>query len=252
MQTYKFFGFLLCGFIGIAHADLGIMTDPSEISAKNGAASIGITDIYDHPNQVPNGKMYVPVEYNRTSAEGNGTEHDPNVAGSTKNDIDYISLDQLKGVKGDQGLNGLNGSKGDKGDKGDKGVIDQAVLNTINNSISNETNARISNDTIIQKNIDAANQRVGHVEDRVSDLERTKVILDGSLRLADGKHLSIYFFDAYNWFDRRNDSFGIRFVAKLGHSYEETLIEHQQEEMRHLRLMLLRLSERMDNSHAGL
>ena len=48
----------------------------------------------------------------------------------------------------------------------------------------------------------------------------TKVLLSGDLRIWDLKHASLYFFDNYNWFDRHNDSFGVRVSFKLGDSYE--------------------------------
>lgn len=123
--------FILAASSTFAFADLGIMDTPSETTAKNGAASAGITQVYDHPDQSPNGQFVVPVQYNRTNAEGNGAEHDPN--NSKKNDIDYVPLSQLKGAAGTNGADGAvgntgaNGSKGDtgetgqKGDKGDKG-----------------------------------------------------------------------------------------------------------------------------------
>lgn len=101
---------------GTAHADLGIMDTVSEAAAKNGAAGVGITQIYDHPNQPPNGQFVVPVQYNRTNAEGNGAEHDGN---DTKpNDIDYVPLTQLKGATGAQGGQGTQGIQGVQGDIG--------------------------------------------------------------------------------------------------------------------------------------
>lgn len=102
-----------------AFADLGIMDTASETSAKTSA---GVSQIYDHPADAPNGQFVVPVQYNRTVAEGNGTEHDSN--DPKPNDIDYIPLNQLKGATGSQGntgTSGVAGSTGAKGEKGDKG-----------------------------------------------------------------------------------------------------------------------------------
>jgi len=244
-------------FITRAKADLGIMDTASEIAAKTEASNNGISQIYDHPNQPGNGTYYVPIEYNRTNAEGNGAEYDGD--NSKKNDIDYIPLSELKGEqgiqgvkgdKGDQGIQGVkgdkgntgnsgtNGSKGDKGDKGDKGAVDEETLNTINNNIANETNTRITNDTKITNLVKDTNKRVDNLEGRISDLEETKVILDGSLRLADSKWVSVYMFDAYNWMKRRNDSYGVRFVIKCGDSYEETLIKKQQSKINQLESMI--------------
>lgn len=119
-----------------AHADLGlnfpIVTDSvNEYNAKAGASGLGITTIYDHPTQAPQGQMYVPVQYNRAGDPAAG-EQDPNAPANTT-DIDYVPLSQLKGqagsagttgaqgTQGQQGVKGDTGAKGDKGDKGEPG-----------------------------------------------------------------------------------------------------------------------------------
>lgn len=119
---------LLCSLTTVGYADLGIMDTASESAAKNEAQSIGISTVYDHPADSSNGQFVVPVQYNRTNAEGNGTEHDANDA--KKNDIDYIPLSQLKGAtgtagvagsQGDTGAQGVQGNKGNNGAKGEAG-----------------------------------------------------------------------------------------------------------------------------------
>lgn len=111
---------VLCALMStFGYADLGVMDTISEISAKNEAKNIGVSIIFDHPNQISNGQYVVPVEYNRTNAEGNGTEFDPNYAG--KSDIDYIPLSQLKGAKGDTGTTGNTGATGQIGAMGFRG-----------------------------------------------------------------------------------------------------------------------------------
>lgn len=221
MKNKYLIAFLFSTMLRLSYGDLGIMDTPSEIAAKTEASNSGVTQIYDHPDQSPNGKYYVPVEYNRTNAEGNGQEHDAD--NSKKNDIDYIPLSELKGAKGD---------------KGETGSVDESVVNNINTNISNETNSRITADTNLTNNLKTTNERVDNLDGRVNDLERTKVILDGSLRLADSKHVTVYMFDAYNWMQRRNDSYGVRFVVKLGKSYEETLLEKQELKIRQLERLI--------------
>lgn len=103
----------------LAYADLGIMDTTSEANAKNAASGLGITQVYDHPNDVGNGQYVIPVQYNRTNSEGNGTEHDAN--DSKPNDIDYIPLDQMKGAKGDVGTTGVQGQTGKNGKDGKDG-----------------------------------------------------------------------------------------------------------------------------------
>lgn len=136
----------------LAHADLGILDNPKEVQAKTGASSIGITQIYDHPNQVSNGQFYVPITYNGN----NGAESDPHFSNS---DIDYVPLNQLKGAngatgaagaigaagtagtngsKGDTGEAGTKGSQGDKGDKGDSGKPGDDGENRLNVNVGAE------------------------------------------------------------------------------------------------------------------
>lgn len=114
---------LLMGVVS-AFADMGInypsVTDsPNEYNAKAGADSLGITTVYDHPTQAPNGQFYVPVEYNRPGDPAAG-EQDPNAPHNTT-DIDYIPLAQLKGAQGAAGASGAAGSKGDVGATGQNG-----------------------------------------------------------------------------------------------------------------------------------
>lgn len=105
---------------GAARGDLGIQDTASEAAAKGEAATLGVTQVYDHPADAPNGQYVVPVQYNRTSVEGNGTEHDPNDA--SRNDIDYIPLSQVKGAAGPAGQAGTDGTPGARGTKGDTGA----------------------------------------------------------------------------------------------------------------------------------
>lgn len=122
----------IIGFVALPlRADLGIADTASESAAKGELSSLGVTTLYDHPADAPNGQYVIPVEYNRTAAEGSGGEHDAN--DGKNNDIDYVPVSQLKGaagaagtqgtrgVQGDQGIQGVKGDKGDKGDTGDNG-----------------------------------------------------------------------------------------------------------------------------------
>lgn len=110
---------LLLTIAGTSFAGLGIMDTVNETLAKTGASNLGILDVYDHPSDVSKGQFYVPVQYNRTNAEGNGAEFDPNT--STKTDIDYIPLAQLKGAQGAQGTAGDTGAAGSNGKNGNDG-----------------------------------------------------------------------------------------------------------------------------------
>lgn len=110
---------LMLAVAGDSFAGLGIMDTVNETLAKTGASSLGVLDVYDHPADVSKGQFYVPVQYNRTNAEGNGAEFDPNT--STKTDIDYIPLSQMKGMQGAQGVQGTEGTAGARGVQGQTG-----------------------------------------------------------------------------------------------------------------------------------
>lgn len=134
--------FILFSLTTVGYADLGlnypVVSDSlNEYNAKSGANGLGITTVYDHPNQAPQGEFYVPITYNRAGDPG-AAEQDPNSAHNTT-DIDYVPLAQLKGATGQTGAQGTQGSagsngaqgatgsqgvqgtKGDVGEKGDKG-----------------------------------------------------------------------------------------------------------------------------------
>lgn len=121
----------------VAFADLGIMDTASETTAKTGVSNLGVTTVYDHPADAPNGQYVVPVQYNRTNAEGNGTEHDSN--DSKPNDIDYIPVSQLKGATGAAGTTGTTGSQGQQGVKGNDGKDGTNGLNGKDANIDGHT-----------------------------------------------------------------------------------------------------------------
>lgn len=166
-----------------AYGDLGIMVNPNEILAKTGASNAGISQIYDHPNQVSNGQFYVPIVYNGNT----GAEVDPHMANS---DIDYIPLTQMKGMNGTAGAPGVAGAAGQTGSSG------QAGTNGVNG-----TNGKDGRDG---KNADL----------------RTQMEIEGILRLYDGKRFVIEAFDNYSLRDNHNNAFGGRLTYKIGKSYE--------------------------------
>lgn len=132
------FGLMLVPVLG--YADLGlnypIVSDSlNEYNAKSGANGLGITTVFDHPTDAPQGQFYVPITYNR-SGDPAAAEQDPNSPKNTT-DIDYVPLSQLKGATGQAGASGVQGSAGSqgtqgvqgtqgavgaKGDKGDQGI----------------------------------------------------------------------------------------------------------------------------------
>lgn len=206
---------LLVSFAVPVWADLGlnfpIVTDSvNEFNAKQGVSNLGITQIYDHPADVPQGQMFVPIEYNRVGDPGAG-EQDPNTPHNT-NDIDYVPLSQLKGTngaagiagavgsqgaQGQQGVKGDTGAKGDKGDKGDPG--------------------------------DDGNNRL-------------TLNIGAQVRWYDWKHIALtsgYRYDVRH-FGHTVDVLVVQ--IKLGKSYEERTLEEQAKELRDIEEMLRRMA----------
>lgn len=193
----------------LAFADLGIIDTASEAAAKSQAAGIGITQIYDHPNQPMNGTYVVPVQYNRTNAEGNGAESDPN--NSKRNDIDYIPLTQLKGAKGDTGTAGVNGNTGATGSKGDQGIV----------GAKGETG---------DAGKDGRDGKDANVETRMG----AGVVV----KIAQERYFDVESFVDYDITYGKVDFFGMRVVVKPGKSYEQRKLEKQQKEIDNLRAEL--------------
>lgn len=53
----------------------------------------------------------------------------------------------------------------------------------------------------------------------------TAWVLGGDVRMYDGQHMAMHFFNDYNLRERRNWAAGVRFAFKVGKSWEETQIE---------------------------
>lgn len=128
-----------------------------------------------------------------------------------------------KGDMGEQGETGQEGDTGPMGDKGDPGIDgvegadgEKGKAGKDADMMKVNTNARLS----------ASNaNRVEDVEGRVGELEEAKWLLDTEVRLADGKHVAVSLYNSYDWRHRRNFAFGMKFLFKLGKSYEERRIE---------------------------
>lgn len=194
----------------LAMADLGISDTVSETSAKNGAAGLGVTQVYDHPADVPNGQFVVPIQYNRTTPEGNGTEHDAN--DSKPNDIDYVPLSQLKGASGAAGATGSTGNTGVKGDTGATG----------------------------QKGNDGKDGKDG-LNGKDANIDgNTFINVGASVRWYDWKNVSLtsgYRYDL-NHHEQTIDAMVIQ--LKLGKSFEDRKLSKLQDRVDRLERMLLR------------
>ena len=78
------------------------------------------------------------------------------------------------------------------------------------------------------------------------------LVADTAVRLYDGKHVQLQAFNVYAFGrhqgddifgDGRNIMAGVRFVFKLGKSYEERLLEKQSKQIKHLETLINHLSK---------
>lgn len=114
---------------------------------------------------------------------------------------------------------------------------------TLNTGLRDETGARIQGDTNLQNQINQTNTQVSQLGDRVSNLERVKVMPEAAIRLYDAKYLSIEAFDDYDATNGRNFAVGTKVTLKLGKSYEEKRIDAQDKEIRALKALLTRMAQ---------
>lgn len=213
---------LLCGFSGIVFAN-----NVTDDLVPGQSPEVGSILYYGTPSGNSQGTWALPE-----SIPGlQGPQGEQGIQG--EQGLQGIQGEQ--GVAGLNGLDGLNGEKGDKGDKGDDGKdVDPATVNNLQTQITNNTNAT----DIIRNNLKATNKRVDSLEERVDNLEETKVGGEVSIRLADDKYWTASIYDSFDVRHHRNDMVGIRLMFKAGKSYEEELIEKQQRELVKIKALL--------------
>lgn len=102
------------------------------------------------------------------------------------------------------------GPQGPKGDKGDKG----------NNGTNGKNGVDGVNGTDGKDGLDNSK-----LDDAIHDVNRTKVIGEGVIRLYDAKRFQINAFANYDFRGRKAHEIGARIEYKLGRSYEERRIE---------------------------
>ena len=176
-----------------------------------------------------------------------GDKGDPGIQGP-KGDKGVNGKDGKDGKDGIDGVDGKDGEKGDKGDKGDQGEVGVGVPDGGKEGEALVKNSDGDYDTkwarmvtpedmqemmapINQKNedqdarLDALDNQMNAMDDRVTDLERSQFILGLNLRLHDTKRTTLEAFGDYSTTRNKIDRYGFRLTFKLGKSYEEKLIE---------------------------
>jgi len=106
--------------------------------------------------------------------------------------------------------------------------------NNLQENINNEETNRINGDNFLNGRINDTNTVVTQQgrtlqdhENRINELEKTQYVIEGGTRIIDTKKYEVISFIRYN--ETRNiiDTVGIRIIFKIGQSYEETLINKQ-------------------------
>lgn len=91
-----------------------------------------------------------------------------------------------------------------------------ATAYSINKSLEGSSNA--------QAGLNSAN-------DRISDLEKTKLFLEQDIRIYDGKYTTLAAFNMVDMTQAKEYGAGMRFTVKIGSSYEQRLLDKQQKQI---------------------
>lgn len=129
---------------------------------------------------------------------------------------EWVSSGTFKGDDGADGANGVDGENGIKGTNGADGLQGTAG-----------TPADMSKVSVNAKAISANASQIADNSGRISKLEKTQVVIEGQVRVYDGKKWKVKLFASFSTTQSKFDKVGIKFTYKLGKSYEEQLIEEQ-------------------------
>jgi hypothetical protein len=150
-------------------------------------------------------------------------------------------IDGQKGDKGDTGIQGIQGNTGDKGATGNTGEngkdIDMTTVNKLKDtdtSLDNKINTNILSINNQEKQLQDHNNRLNDHENRLNDLEKTQYVIEGGARILDTRKYEVVSFIRYNQGRNIIDTIGVRLTFKIGKSYEETLIDKQNNRLNEL------------------
>jgi hypothetical protein len=104
----------------------------------------------------------------------------------------------------------------------------------IQDNLDVESDIRYNSDQILQNNINNTNSRIDNVDKRVNSLEQTQGIVEGEVRVYDGRKISVSTFVDYTTTRQTVDRAGIKIVYKLGTSYEERRLDELEKKINKL------------------
>lgn len=110
-------------------------------------------------------------------------------------------------------------------------AINTQNIGALDLGLNNETTARIAGDNVLQNQINATNNNVSALDNRVSNIERLKVMPEADIRFFDSRHVSAIAYDAYDATNGRNFAVGVKVMLKLGKSWEDTRIDKLEKEI---------------------
>lgn len=143
--------------------------------------------------------------------------------GHQGNWVNIKDVPELKGETGAQGIQGIAGVDGLNGKDVDPTTVNDLknTDNTLSTNIKSESSQRIKADNILQNNINSTNSRIDDTNNRVRQLEKTQVIVGGEIRVFDSRKWQVNLFTDFSTTRSTVDRTGIKFIYKLGSSYEE-------------------------------
>jgi len=119
---------------------------------------------------------------------------------------------------------------------GNRPPNDPATYQDILN-VQTQTQAEASRATQAEGNL--SNQQSAD-EGRINQVDQTKVLAEGALRVLDTKRFAVELFDDYDARRTVNFALGAKVTLKLGKSYEQRLLEKQEREINALRALLVK------------
>ena len=161
-----------------------------------------IGDILINTGNIGNGNNAVDVGTWKDASSFKGDKGDTGNTGQT-GDTGQTGTSGTEGLQGVQGQNGLNGINGVDGKDVDQSTIDN-----------------------FKANINNTNNKMNDLDNRLGELEKTQYYIEGAVRVKDTKKWQVQApIVRYNFTRNKVDQIGVKFIYKVGKSYEEQRID---------------------------